>query len=118
MNLKERRKKMGISQMEIASKTGIPQTSYSGYEKNNRQPSIENLIKLADFFNITIDELVERPTDTINLNYLDTTRRELIKEIKEASEIQVNQLNAYWQGMKLAEEERQAIINRLKNGGK
>lgn len=118
MNLKKFREIIKISQYELADKLEMSRSTLSNYEKGNCEPSIATLIKLADFFNITIDELVERPTDIINLNYLDNTRRELIKDIKEASDSQVALINAYWQGMKLAEEERQAIINRTKNGGK
>lgn len=114
MNLKELRKKRGISQIEIAKAIDIPQTSYSRYEQGICDPSISTLIKLADFFNISIDTLVGRKTDMINLNLLDSTRKELVLGVINSSDSLVNRLEAFYQGVKLAEEEREEIVKKLK----
>ena len=114
MKLKDLRKKRGVSQIEISKAIEIPQTSYSRYEQGVCDPNISTLIKLADFYNISIDELVERPTDMINLNLLDNTRKTLIKEIINSSDIAVARLDAFYQGVKLAELEREEIVNRIK----
>ncbi len=117
MKLKELRKKRGATQQELAQYLNITYQSYSCYENGNTQPSIENLIKLADFFNTTIDELVERKTDIINLNFLEDTRKNLIKDILKAENRSIELLNAYWQGVKLAEQERKAITENFKKRG-
>ncbi len=117
MNIKEYRLKNRLSQQETARLLNINQTTYSHYETERNEPNIETLKKMADIFKITIDELVGRPTDTINLKFMDETRKNLIKELLEASDTQINLINAYWQGMKLAEKERQAIINRFNKNG-
>lgn len=58
MNLKEIRTKQGFTQTEVAKKLGIAQVTYCNYENGNREPDISTLIKLADLFNVTIDELI------------------------------------------------------------
>ena len=52
------RKKIGLSQKELADKLHVSQQSISQWEKGLREPSIEMLKKLAEIFNCTIDELV------------------------------------------------------------
>lgn len=61
MRLKELRKKSGVSQQELGSKLGVTGQTVLNWESGIYEPKIEYLIKLADFFNVTIDYLVERP---------------------------------------------------------
>lgn len=112
--LKDMRKKRGISQSEITKVIDIPRTTYANYEIKNCDPNISTLIKLADFYNISVDELVGRETDMINLNLLDNTRKNLIKEILNASDVAIGRLDAFYQGIKLAETEREEIVKKLK----
>ena len=58
-NLKKLRKNKGVHQKEISKQLGISVSGYSLYETGQREPDIEKLIKLADYFNITIDELLK-----------------------------------------------------------
>ena len=58
MNIKKYRDKINISQRQLAFKLNISPTALNKYEKNLNEPSIETLIKIADIFNISIDELV------------------------------------------------------------
>ena len=48
------------SQMEIAKETGISQKAISFWERNERTPNIIDCIKLADYYGISLDELVGR----------------------------------------------------------
>lgn len=114
MELKKFRQKINISQYELADKIGMSRSTLSNYEKNLAEPSISTLIKLADFFNITIDELVGRKTDILNLNFVDDTRKRLIKNILNVSDNLVEKLEALFEGMKLAENERQETIKKIK----
>lgn len=56
--LKYQREVNGISQNALAKATGISQPKISYYESNKHLPLIDDCIKLADFYGITIDELV------------------------------------------------------------
>lgn len=56
--LKTHREKAGLSQMELSKATGITQSNISRWEENKRTPSIENCVILADFYGISVDELI------------------------------------------------------------
>lgn len=57
-NLQNLRLKRGLSQQDLANAIGVTRSSVANYESGNRRPSFENLIKFADYFNVTCDELI------------------------------------------------------------
>ena len=54
------RKRNGYTQVDLSKMLNIQQTSYSKYEKNQRQPDYETIKKIADFYGVTTDYLLER----------------------------------------------------------
>lgn len=60
VRLKELRIKKQVPQQTLADLLGITTRALRFYEDGSREPKIEGLIKLADFFDITLDELVGR----------------------------------------------------------
>lgn len=58
--LKELRKEKGYTQQQIADEIGVNRGSYSNWEKGKREPSFENLIKLADLLEVSLDWLFGR----------------------------------------------------------
>lgn len=50
----------GFSQEQLARETGISQQRISYYESGKHSPSIEDCIVLADFYGVSLDELVGR----------------------------------------------------------
>ena len=58
--LKELRAYSKLSQVELADKLGVTQTAIAKWESGDREPSIDVLISIADFFDCTIDYLVGR----------------------------------------------------------
>ena len=56
------REQHGMLQRELADRVGVTQVAISHLESNNRKPSFEMLLKLADVFAISVDELA-RATD-------------------------------------------------------
>ncbi|WPQ68399.1 helix-turn-helix domain-containing protein [Weissella paramesenteroides] len=58
MRLKELRKAKGMQQQEAAKELNIPGSTYSHYELNEREPRIDVLIKLADYFDVSVDYLI------------------------------------------------------------
>lgn len=59
MTLKEMRKEKKLKQWELAERLDVERSVISKWENGGFLPSIENLIKLADVYNCTIDELVK-----------------------------------------------------------
>jgi len=60
MNLKKIRKEKGISQLKLAMELNMSQNTISRYETGEREPGIIELIKIADYFDISIDYLLGR----------------------------------------------------------
>lgn len=60
MRLKELREQKKISQIKLTQELNISPITYNRYETGKREPNIETLIKLADFYNVTLDYLVGR----------------------------------------------------------
>jgi len=60
INLKYLRKKKHISQQELAEAMGIPRTTLGDYERGKTEPNVEMLIKLAEYFDVKIDELIRK----------------------------------------------------------
>lgn len=55
--LKELRLKNGLSQKKLADEIGVAQSSINYWEKGQRMPSVDAAHRLAEYFNISIDEL-------------------------------------------------------------
>jgi transcriptional regulator with XRE-family HTH domain len=58
--LKSIMKEGKITQSELAKHLNVKQQTVSQYVNDITQPDINTLIKIADFFDMTIDELVDR----------------------------------------------------------
>lgn len=54
----EKRKEFNMTQDELAQKLQISRSALSLYELDRREPNVETLIKLADFFSISSDYLL------------------------------------------------------------
>ena len=67
MKLRELRKQKGISQLKLAMDLNMNQNSISRYENGERQADYAALIAFADYFNVSIDYLLER-TDNPKIN--------------------------------------------------
>ena len=57
-NLKKLREDASISQKALADAIGVSQQSVNKYENHNIEPDIETLIRIADFFNTSVDYLI------------------------------------------------------------
>ena len=60
MRLKELRTEKGMTQNEVAKVIGYSSLSYARYEKGEREPDINTLCKLADYFEVSVDYLIGR----------------------------------------------------------
>lgn len=68
------RKEKGISQEFIADKLLVSRQTISKWELGETTPDLENLVNLANFFEISLDELV------FNKKYLAHTEKEIIND--------------------------------------
>ena len=59
-NLKYLRKKNNISQQALADKIGMSRSSIGDYERGRTEPDIDTLIKIVDYFDVSVDDLLRK----------------------------------------------------------
>lgn len=69
--IKELRLKRKLSMRQVAKDLDIPYTTYISYEKETHEPNSEILIRLADYFNCSIDYLIGRSDQEVDNSVLD-----------------------------------------------
>lgn len=63
MRIKELRKSRHISQLKMAMDLNMTQNTLSRYETGDREPGINQLIRIADYFHVSMDYLIGRSDD-------------------------------------------------------
>lgn len=63
MRLRELRKNRNITQLKLALDLNMSQNTISRYETGEREAGYAELIRIADYFNVSIDYLLERTQD-------------------------------------------------------
>lgn len=63
LRLKELRTESGLSQTDFAKKFNVAQNTVSNWENGNRTIDSETAVKMAKFFNVTVDYLLGRTDD-------------------------------------------------------
>lgn len=58
-NIRLLRDEYGISQQKLADEIGVTQPSVNKYENHNIEPDISTLIRIADYFETSVDYIVE-----------------------------------------------------------
>ena len=66
--LKELRYMRGVSQQVVANLLNVTKATYSRYESGAFEPNQASLIKLANYFNVTIDYIIGREVMETNIN--------------------------------------------------
>ena len=62
-NIRSLRIDSGLTQKQVAAQLGISQNTYSQYEIGVLNYPVEALIKLADFYNVSVDYLLGRTNE-------------------------------------------------------
>lgn len=58
--LKDLRKAENLTQKQLAEKLQISRVNYTRYETNAVRPDYETLIKIANFYDVSLDEIFDR----------------------------------------------------------
>lgn len=113
MRLKELRQNLHCTQEKIANDLNIARTTYRNYENGDREPSLDFLIKIADYFDISLDYLLGRQNN--NLLFIDSlspAKKELISMIKGLNEDET--FVAIGMIAKLANQSIDEVMNKIK----
>ncbi len=62
------RKEFNVSQQTLANHLKIAQNTLSNYELGNREPDISTLIKIADYFGVGVDDILEHETSVFPMD--------------------------------------------------
>ncbi|MCM6851672.1 helix-turn-helix domain-containing protein [Lactococcus lactis] len=101
--LKTLRKINGLTQKELAEKLKIKQNSYSDWENGKSEPNIEMLVRIADYFDVSLDYLLGGKMKNITeefslcLKKLSMKRKLSQKQIAEELKISKQQYSK-WEG--------------------
>ena len=60
LNLKPFRERKGITQAELAKVLGLTPKAVNFYELGQREPTLANLVRMADYFGVSVDSLLGR----------------------------------------------------------
>lgn len=80
LRIKELRNEMGLTQKELGEKIKSTSKNIWAYENELAVPPLDVLIRLADFFNCSLDYLSSRSDDFGNISILSGTREQLTQE--------------------------------------
>lgn len=87
MNIKNLRKQINKTQEEVAKDLNLQKQTFQNYELGKRKPDIETLIKIANYFNVSLDYLCGRQNkNLIFADSLSDKKKELINMIKELND--------------------------------
>ena len=87
--IKDLREDRDMRQSDLARETGIDQRTISNYETGKTSPDAEALIRLADFFDVSIDYLVGR-------SYVDFSSKEKKSAAIDQIIDELEELKKYW----------------------
>lgn len=69
--LKKLRKQAHLTQTEVAEKLGISQQAYASWERGIKKPTQDNLVKIAQILNVSIDYLIGTSDESVKADELD-----------------------------------------------
>lgn len=105
--LAELRRQKGLSQAELARLLNLGQSTIAMYEKNRRAPDYHQLVRLADFFGVSVDYLLGReeedkkeillPDEKILDAASDPVFSRLLAQIPDLSEDEKRSLAEHWE---------------------
>lgn len=98
MRLKELRLNAKLTQEQIAKILNITQATYSNYEKGITEPDIKLIKKIASYYNVTTDYILEC-NNQFDIGFLDQETKELVKQIKLLNKEQKDRLSGYLEAM-------------------
>jgi transcriptional regulator with XRE-family HTH domain len=112
MNYKNRisalRKSHHLTQDDMSTTLGISRAALSHYEKGRREPDYDTLIKIADFFKVSLDYIMGRTDDP--LISLDPEIREFTDQLELSDDQLLHQFDLTIDGTKLSVEEAKRFI--------
>ncbi|HEF1899108.1 helix-turn-helix domain-containing protein [Bacillus cereus group sp. MYBK108-2] len=93
--IRDLRKQKGITQKELAKSLQLSESTIGMYERNERQPDYNTLIRIADYFKVSTDFLLGRDFD-VERNRNDSELDQWLNDIKLAPSQKREELKRFW----------------------
>lgn len=108
--IKEARKGVDLTQLQLAEKLGVGKSSVNMWESNARVPRIDNLKEIIKITNVPADFFLEAFDE--NVYYTDEERALLFEKAQKNASAKINLTDAnYLDGIELTEKEKEKILN-------
>lgn len=111
-NLQLLRKSRKLKQSDVADAIGVPVSTYGCWENDISQPNMEAMKKLANFFDVSVDIIIDRTNYSLQqlnddiekqkekwLSTLTPLQQSLIESILKLNVLQQNKVQAYMYGL-------------------
>lgn len=102
MNLEKILKDNKITQKELAKEINLTPAGINNYIKGKTEPNIDTLIKIANYFNISLDYLVDRPYSN-DIGFITNDEKELLNNYKKLNKINKIKILAELKGFLIAQ---------------
>lgn len=117
----------GIRPYHVAKETGISQGTMAEYVSGKKKPGLDNLVKIADFLDVSLDDLCdrnqeedgERQSKTLHFHVIskkgnpviiksapDDVRGDIIQKVRLLSDEQARTLNAFLDAMLISQQQK------------
>lgn len=116
MNLNEIRTLNHKTQKQVAEDVGVSAKTYNNYENGNTQPDFATLIKLADYFKVSVDYLLGHTTEQkLDLTSLTEDQKEIITLTRFLNSDNCKLLLAYANGLAEGQKQHTQKIKEILN---
>lgn len=102
--LKQLRKEKRMSQEELGAVIGVAQSTLGSYERATREPSIEGLLALAHYFDVSVDYLIG------NSEFRETVEKSSPQRTFDLREL-LHEHEIILYGRSLSEDEKQRLLD-------
>lgn len=110
--LRKLRNERNLTQKEIAKILGIPRGTYAHYEINKRTPDFDLLKETADYYNVSLDYLLDR-TNVKDYGLSDDSERDIVKRLYKILDILEYENNLLIDGKPAAKEAVETLIDAI-----
>ena len=115
--LRELRKARGLSLKEVGAVIGVAESTMSQYETGKRQPDLETLLQLSEYFDVTVDYIVRGsavPEDNHEMSMRD--ERDIAKDLAAFKDTLENGEGLMFDGDPMSEEAKASILAAIETG--
>lgn len=117
--LRTLRKDKGLSMKELGEIIGVAESTVSQYETGKREPDFETLLKLGEYFNVTVDYLLRGDSPSSNTTAPTLTKkdeRDIAKTLASLKETLENEEGLMFDGDPMSDEAKESILAAMELG--